>query len=47
MLARANVGLLQAQQLMGHSDPRLTAETYTHLGVKDLREAVERLQGAQ
>jgi hypothetical protein len=44
MLARENVGLVQAQKLMGRSDPRLTAEVYTHLGVEDLRGAVERLQ---
>ncbi len=46
MLARAGVGLVQAQQLMGHSDPRLTSAIYTHLGVEDLRGAVERLQSA-
>lgn len=42
-LGRAGVGLTQAQKLLGHSDPKLTASLYTHLGVEDLREAVERV----
>lgn len=43
-LGRAGVGLTQAQTLLGHSDPKLTAAIYTHLGAEDLREAVERLR---
>jgi site-specific recombinase XerD len=35
------VGLVQVQRLMGHSDPKLTAQVYTHLDVEDLRQAVE------
>jgi integrase len=35
------VGLVQVQRLMGHSDPKLTAKVYTHLDVEDLRKAVE------
>lgn len=40
-LARNGVGLVQVQRLMGHSDPKLTAQVYTHLDVEDLRKAVE------
>jgi integrase len=40
-LARRGVGLVQVQRLMGHSDPKLTAQVYTHLDVEDLRRAVE------
>jgi integrase len=40
-LARNGVGLVQVQRLMGHSDPKLTAQVYTHLDVDDLRRAVE------
>jgi integrase len=39
--ARRGVPLVHAQHLLGHSDPKLTARVYTHLGVDDLREAVE------
>jgi integrase len=39
-LARNGVGLVQVQRLMGHSDPKLTAQVYTHLDVEDLRQAV-------
>jgi integrase len=40
-LQRSGVGLAQAQRILGHSDPKLTARIYTHLGVEDLRDAVE------
>jgi len=40
-LCRAGVGLVHAQNLLGHSDPRLTAAIYTHLDVEDLRRAVQ------
>lgn len=36
-LARRGVGLVQVQRLMGHSDPKLTAQVYAHLDVEDLR----------
>ncbi len=39
-LARNGVGLVQVQRLMGHSDPKLTAQVYTHLDVEDLRRAI-------
>lgn len=42
-LCRAGVGLVHAQNLLGHSDPRLTAAIYTHLDVEDLRKAVQTL----
>ena len=42
-LARSGVGLLHAQKLLGHSDPKLTAEIYSHLDFDDLRQAVEAL----
>lgn len=45
-LGRAGVGLTQAQALMGHSDPRLTASLYCHLEAQDLRGAMKRLQDA-
>jgi len=42
-LARNGVGLVQAQKLLGHSDPKLTAQVYSHLEVEDLRGAIETL----
>ncbi len=42
-LARLGVGVDQRQKLLGHSDPKLTAQTYTHLDVEDLRDAVDLL----
>ena len=44
-LARARVGLVQAQHLLGHSDPKLTARIYTHVGIEDLRHAVDSVAG--
>jgi integrase len=40
-LARNGVGIAHAQRLLGHADPKLTMRAYTHLGVEELREAVE------
>jgi integrase len=42
-LAVAGVPLATAQKLARHSDPRLTANVYTHLGLADLSRAVESL----
>lgn len=42
-LLRAGAGLIQVQKLLGHSDPKLTAQTYSHLLSDDLRTAVEKL----
>jgi integrase len=44
-LARAGVGLVQAQRILGHSDPKLTARIYTHVGIEELREAMDSLPG--
>jgi integrase len=46
MLARANAGLTQAQVLLGHADPKLTAAIYTHHEEADLRAAVDKLRTA-
>ena len=37
---------MHAQNLLGHSDPRLTAAIHTHLDVEDLRKALLVLPGA-
>lgn len=42
-LAKAGVSLIHTQKLLGHSDPKLTAQIYAHLDVEDLREAIERV----
>jgi integrase len=41
----ARNGLVHVQRLMGHSDPKLTAQVYTHLDVEDLRGAIEGVVG--
>ena len=41
-MARRGVPLAITQRWLGHSDPNLTAQHYTDLGVEDLRAAVER-----
>lgn len=41
-LARAGVPLTLAQKLMRHSDPALTSNIYTRLGIDSEREAVDR-----
>jgi integrase len=45
--ARAGVPLIQAQRILGHSDPKLTSRVYAHLDAEDLREAVELAGGTQ
>jgi integrase len=45
-LARSGAALMHAQRLLGHSDPKLTAQVYSHHDAEDLRAAVERLGGA-
>lgn len=42
-LARAGVGLVQAQRILGHADPKLTARVYSHLEPEDLRDAIEQI----
>lgn len=44
-MARNGAGLVHVQRLMGHSDPKLTAQVYTHLDVEDLRGAIEGVLG--
>jgi hypothetical protein len=41
-LSDANVPLVQAQRILRHSDPRLTANVYTKPAASDLRESIER-----
>jgi integrase len=45
LLARGGVPLVQAQRLMRHSTPTLTANVYTKLRIEDAREAVSRIDG--
>ncbi|MFN0007022.1 MAG: tyrosine-type recombinase/integrase [Planctomycetota bacterium] len=40
--ASRGVGLVHLQHLLGHRDPKLTAQVYTHLGVEELRDALEK-----
>jgi integrase len=42
--ARAGVPLIQAQRILGHSDPKLTAGIYSHLEAEDLRDAIARIE---
>jgi integrase len=42
--ARSGVGLVQAQHLLGHSDPKLTAKIYSHLEPDDLRTAMDEME---
>lgn len=42
-LARAGVSIQEAQALMRHSDPKLTANVYTHLSIQDHRKSIEKL----
>jgi integrase len=43
LLARAGVTLAQAQKLMRHSTPALTANLYTRLQMDDARDAVMKI----
>lgn len=45
LLARSGVPLIMAQKLMRHSDPKLTANFYTHLEIEDLAKEVAKLPG--
>lgn len=40
--ASRGVGLVHLQRLLGHRDPKLTAQVYTLLGVDELRDALEK-----
>ena len=46
-MARNGVPLVVAQRVLGHAAPEMTARVYTHLGVEDLRAAVEIAGGAR
>jgi len=46
-LARNDVPLQEAQVLLRHSDPRLTANVYTHLTLRDHMKAIKKLPGVQ
>jgi len=41
LLARAGVPLVVAQRILRHSDPRLTANVYSHVDLGDLRGRAE------
>lgn len=43
LLARAGVGLVIAQRLLRHSDPRLTANIYSRVDLADLQAGVDRM----
>ena len=40
-MARRGVPLVVAQRVLGHASPEMTAKVYTHLGLEDLRGAVD------
>jgi integrase len=40
-MARRGVPLVVVQRVLGHASPEMTAKVYTHLGLEDLRGAVE------
>lgn len=40
--AARGVGLVHLQRLLGHRDPKLTAQVYTHLGASELRDALKK-----
>jgi site-specific recombinase XerD len=46
LLLRAGVDLVRVQRILRHSDVRLTADTYDHLLVDDLRNAVNSIAPA-
>ncbi len=40
-MARNGAPLAVTQRILGHSDPKLTARVYVHLGVEEMRRAVD------
>jgi integrase len=46
-LLRRGVPLQKVQHLLGHADARMTSRIYAHLGVEDLRDAVEAIPQGQ
>jgi len=47
LLLRASVDLHHVQRILRHQDVKLTVDTYGHLQVEDLRDAINKLPGAQ
>ena len=43
LLARAGVGLVVAQRILRHSDPRLTANIYSRVDLSDLQAGIDRM----
>ena len=43
-MANAGMDLKSLQYLMGHSEISVTMDTYTHLGLQDAWEELERMQ---
>lgn len=43
LLARAGVGLVIAQRILRHSDPRLTANIYSRVDLSDLQAGIDRM----
>lgn len=43
LLARAGVGLVVAQRILRHSDPRLTANIYSRVDLADLQAGIDRM----
>jgi len=41
-MARNGAPLAVTQRILGHSDPKLTARVYVHLGVEEMRAVVDR-----
>jgi len=42
-MLKAGASLAVVQRMLGHTDPNVTANTYGHLDLDDLRKSVERL----
>jgi integrase len=43
LLARSGVGLVIAQRILRHSDPRLTANIYSRVDLADLQAGIDRI----
>ena len=46
-MAKSGMNPKTLQYLMGHSDIGVTLNTYTHLGLQDAKDEMERLKDAQ
>jgi integrase len=45
-LARSGAPITHTQRILGHSSVEMTSKYYVHVGVEELREAVERVEAA-